>query len=73
MSLGTARLDDLRRRSSVTKFEMSPANSNLHTLNGNDRQTGRCVCNMHNICPNCQVASDVRFLLFNAFSNEPSA
>jgi hypothetical protein len=45
MSLGTARLDDLRRRSSVTKLEMSPENHNLPSLNGTDRQTGRYVCN----------------------------
>ncbi|PNF19616.1 hypothetical protein B7P43_G03231 [Cryptotermes secundus] len=41
MSLGTARLDDLRRRSSVTRLEMSPGNNNLPVLNGPDRQTGR--------------------------------
>lgn len=46
MSLGTARLDDLRRRSSVTRLEMSPGNNNLPVLNGPDRQTGRYVCNI---------------------------
>lgn len=45
MSLGAGRLDDMRRRSSVTKLETSAANNNISSLDGTDRHPGRyAVC-----------------------------
>jgi hypothetical protein len=41
MSLGAGRLDDMRRRSSVTKLETSAANNNISSLDGTDRHPGR--------------------------------
>ncbi|XP_069704892.1 uncharacterized protein [Periplaneta americana] len=41
MSIGAGRLDDLRRRSSVTKLETSPVNNNISALDGPDHRTGR--------------------------------
>jgi len=47
MSLGAGRLDDMRRRSSVTKLETSAANNNISSLDGADRHPGRyAVCSM---------------------------
>jgi hypothetical protein len=41
MSLGAGRLDDMRRRSSVTKLETLAANNNISSLDGTDLHPGR--------------------------------
>jgi len=47
MSLGAGRLDDMRRRSSVTKLETSTTNNNISSLDGTDLHPGRyAVCSM---------------------------
>jgi hypothetical protein len=57
MSLGAGRLDDMRRRSSVTKLETSEANNNITSFDGTDVHPGRYVARTALNCYHVTTAS----------------